>query len=148
MTTYEFAHSIRTTADADTIWQLWADAARWPAWDTSVTAVELDGPFAEGTTGTMHLADQPPVTINLTKVTPGIGFDDETEIPGAVLRFIHFLQPHTDGGVTVTHRVEITGDDENMIMQLGPAVTEDVPAAMAGLVALAEAAANKAELPA
>jgi Polyketide cyclase / dehydrase and lipid transport len=136
MTKYVYEHTVRTTARPDAVWRLWADAPNWPAWDTSVTSVELTGLFAEGTTGTMHLADQPPVGIRLVEVTPGVGFVDETEIPGALLRFDHRVTATADGS-RVTHRVEIEGGAE-FVGRLGPAVTADVPAAMAGLVALAE----------
>lgn len=136
MATYEYEHTVHTTASRNAVWQLWANAETWPDWDTSVTAVTLDGPFTEGTTGTMHLADQPPVGITLVQVTPGAGFVDETEIPGAVLRFDHRLAT-TPEGTSITHRVTIDGD-EDFVAQLGPAVTSDVPDAMAGLAALAE----------
>lgn len=138
MATYEYEHTVQTTAAPDDIWRLWADAPNWPSWDTSVTKVELDGPFEVGTTGTMHLADQPPVGIKLIEVTPGAGFTDETEIPGAVLRFVHRVVA-TPTGAAVTHRVEIDGDPD-FVAELGPAVTSDVPEAMAGLVEQASSA--------
>jgi hypothetical protein len=137
MSTYEYEHTLRTTAGPAAVYDLWADTTNWPAWDTSVTAVDLDGPFAEGATGTMHLADQPPVSFRLTAVEPGVGFVDETAIPGAVLRFDHRVVAVPGGGAVVTHRVEIEGDAD-FVSALGPAVTSDVPEAMAGLVALAE----------
>jgi hypothetical protein len=137
MATYEYEHSVHTTATPAAIYALWADTPNWPAWDTSVTAVDLDGPFVEGATGTMHLADQPPVSFRLTAVAAGIGFVDETEIPGAVLRFHHRVEALPGGGAVVTHRVQIEGD-AGFVSELGPAVTSDVPEAMAGLIALAE----------
>jgi hypothetical protein len=137
MTTYEYEHSVRTTATPAAIYALWADVPNWPAWDTSVTAVDIDGPFVEGATGTMHLAGGPPVSFRLTAVAPRVGFVDETEIPGAVLRFHHRVAALPGGGAVVTHQVRIDGDAD-FVSELGPAVTADVPEAMAGLVALAE----------
>lgn len=136
MLNYEYEHSVVTSASPDAILALWRDPASWPSWDTSVTRVELDGPFAVGSGGTMHLAGQDPVSFTIT-ATGESGFTDETPIPGGVLRFIHVVAPH-EHGATVTHRVQIEGGAE-LAAQLGPAVTEDVPEAMAGLVALAEA---------
>ncbi|HEY2697226.1 MAG TPA: SRPBCC family protein [Pseudonocardiaceae bacterium] len=141
MLNYEYEHSVITSASPDAILALWRDPASWPSWDTSVTKVDLDGPFAVGNGGTMHLAGQDPVSFTLTAIDES-GFTDETPIPGGVLRFIHVVAPHQEGAV-VTHRVQIEtvqieGGAE-FAAQLGPAVTEDVPEAMAGLVALAEA---------
>jgi hypothetical protein len=136
MLNYEYEHSVVTSASPDEILALWGDPAGWPAWDTSVSKVELDGPFVLGCTGTMHLVGQDPVAFRVTAID-GTGFTDETPIPGGVLRFIHHVSP-SEGGALVTHRVQIE-DAAESAAQLGPAVTEDVPEAMAGLVALAEA---------
>lgn len=136
MLNYEYEHSVVTSASPDAILALWRDPAGWPSWDTSVTRVVLDGPFAVGSGGTMHLAGQDPVAFTLTAIDDS-GFTDETPIPGGVLRFIHVVAPHENGAI-VTHRVQID-DAAELAAQLGPAVTEDVPEAMAGLVALAEA---------
>lgn len=136
MLNYAYEHSVATSASPDAILALWRDPAGWPAWDTSVSEVELDGPFAVGTTGTLHLVGQDPVGFRLTAIDD-TGFTDETPIPGGVLRFVHHVEPH-EGGALVTHRVQIE-DAAELAAELGPAVTEDVPEAMAGLVALAEA---------
>ena len=136
MLNYEYERSVITSASPDAILALWRDPAGWPSWDTSVTKVDLDGPFAVGNGGTMHLAGQDPVSFTLTAIDES-GFTDETPIPGGVLRFIHVVAPRQEGAV-VTHKVQIE-DAAEFAAQLGPEVTEDVPEAMAGLVALAEA---------
>jgi hypothetical protein len=136
MTNYEFEHSVETTASTQAVWDLWHDVSRWTAWDTSLESVELEGPFAVGSSGTMVIPGQPPIAFTLTDVRQGEGFTDETTIPGALLRFDHAVAPLADGRALVTHRVEIEGP---AAQELGPMVTEDVPDAMAALVKLAEA---------
>jgi polyketide cyclase/dehydrase/lipid transport protein len=131
MATYEFEHTETTTVDPAAIWALWADITRWTEWDTSLVSVSLDGPFEVGSEGTMVIEGQGPIPFKLIEVTPGRGFTDETEIPGAVLRFVHEV---ADG--RVTHRVEIEGE---RAAELGPMVTEDVPDAVRALVKLASA---------
>ncbi|CRK56057.1 hypothetical protein [Alloactinosynnema sp. L-07] len=137
MTTYEFAHTETTTADADAVWALWGDVARWAEWDSSLTGVTLEGPFDVGSAGVMNFEGRPPVHFRLTEVRPGQGFSDETEIPGAVLRFHHEVAV-VDGLTAVTHRVEIEGA---LAERLGPVVTADVPDAVRALVRLASSAA-------
>ena len=44
---FEHAQTVTTTAAPSAVWALWSDPATWPSWDPSVTAVTLDGPFAE-----------------------------------------------------------------------------------------------------
>lgn len=136
MADYEYEHSVETTASTQAVWELWRDVSRWTAWDTSLESVELDGPFATGSSGTMVIPGQPPIAFTLTDVRPGAGFTDETSIPGALLRFRHVVEPLGGGQARVTHRVEIEGP---AAQELGPMVTEDVPDAVAGLVKLAEA---------
>jgi len=133
MAHYEYEHSETTTAPADAIWPLWADTARWPEWDISVTSVTLDGAFEPGTAGTMTLEGMPPIPFTLTEVTPGRSFTDETRLPDALLRFEHVLED-VAGGTRITYRVTIDGPEE-----LGPQVTEDTPDAMRALARLAEA---------
>lgn len=135
MINYEYEHSVSTSASPEAILALWSDPVTWPAWDTSVSKVDLNGPFALGSTGTLHLIGQDPVSFTITAIDE-TGFTDETPIPGGLLRFIHVVRPK-DGGAVVTHRVQIE-DAAELAAQLGPAVTEDVPEAMAGLVARAE----------
>jgi hypothetical protein len=139
MASYEFEHSIDTTADAAAVWRLWSDVATWPSWDNSVRGVDIDGPFEVGTTGTMHIEGQGPISFRLTEIWPGTGFADETEIPGGVLRFVHHVTAKLGGGNTVTVRVEIDGAPD-MAAQFGPMVTADTPESVAALVKLAESA--------
>ena len=128
MADYEFEHSVETTASGEAVWRLWSDVERWGEWDTSVQKVTLDGPFEPGSTGTMYIEGMPPLGFRLTEVSPGVGFTDETTIPGGVVRFAHRYEAGR-----VTHRVEIEGPGE-----LGPMITADVPEAMEKLVRLAE----------
>ncbi|SFW66302.1 SRPBCC family protein [Amycolatopsis australiensis] len=135
MATYEFAHTETSTAPAAVIWPFWADTSRWPEWDTAVRSVDLDGPFAAGTSGTMTMDGMPPIPFTLTEVTEGRSFTDETRLPDAYLRFEHVLTE--DGGETrITYRVTIDGSGG-----FGPQVTDDTPDAMRALARLAEKAA-------
>jgi hypothetical protein len=135
MLNYEYEHSLTTSASPGAILALWSDPVSWPAWDTSVSKVDIDGPFAVGASGILHLIGQDPVSFTITAIDEA-GFTDETPIPGGVLRFIHVVEPH-EGGALVTHRVQIE-DAAEFAAELGPEVTEDVPQAMAALIAHAE----------
>jgi hypothetical protein len=133
MTTFSYEHSVEGPASAETVWALWSDVSRWTEWDESLESVTLSGPFAEGSGGTMTIKGQGAIPFTLTSVDPGIGFVDETSVPGALLRFTHRVE-RLASGVRVTHSVVIEGPAAEV---LGPVVTADLPDAVEALVKLA-----------
>jgi hypothetical protein len=133
MANFSFEHSVEGPASVEAVWALWSDVTRWTEWDSGLESATLTGPFAEGSTGTMVVEGQGPISFVLTSVEEGAGFVDETSVPGAVLRFSHRVEP-VAGGVRVTHSVVVEGPAAEF---LGPAVTADLPDAVAALVKLA-----------
>lgn len=49
--------SAKTSAPAQTIWQLWINPKHWSRWDATVQGAELSGPFKQGTTGSITHPD-------------------------------------------------------------------------------------------
>lgn len=133
MTNFSFEHSVEGPASVEDVWALWSDVSRWTEWDSGLESVTLTGPFAAGSTGTMVVEGQGPISFVLTSVEEGVGFEDETSVPGAVLRFSHRVEP-VSGGVRVTHSVVVEGPAAEV---LGPLVTADLPEAVEALVKLA-----------
>ena len=140
MWTYE--HSLETVAKAETIFEIIRDVGRWPEWNQGVERIDLDGPFATGTTGVMVIPDQGSLSFRLAWVGEGRGFEDETEIPGAeaVVRVRHSLEPLAGGGTRITYRATVEGAAAEVLgPEIGPAVSADFPEVMAALAARAEA---------
>lgn len=133
MTTFSFVHSAEGPAAVETVWALWSDVSRWTEWDESLESATLEAPFVEGSSGTMVVRGQGPISFTLTSVEDGIGFVDETSVPGALLRFSHQVE-QIPNGVRVTHSVEIVGPAAEF---LGPVVTAGLPDAVEALVKLA-----------
>jgi hypothetical protein len=134
---FEWSHTVVSEARPEQIWPFYAEVQRWLEWDSGLQAVTLDGPFAVGSSGTLQVEGQPPLTWTLTDVVEAARFDDVTEIPGvATLRFGHLIE--ADGaGSRITHTVTIEGPAAD---DLGPMVVSDTPEAMERLAALASAA--------
>ena len=133
---FTWTHTVTTTASPEQVWPLYADVNRWLEWDSGLEAVTLDGPFAVGSSGTLQVEGQPPLTWTLTDVVENAVFTDVTEIPGvATLTFVHRIEPAAVGA-TITHEVLIEGPAAE---GLGPMVTSDTPEAMEALARLAEA---------
>src|ERR1700682_2167599 len=98
MWTYE--HSVEAAASPETICEILRDTGRWPEWNRGVERIDLDGPFATGTSGVMVIPDQGSLSFRLAWVGEGQGFEDETEIPEAqvLVRVRHSLEPLAGGG--------------------------------------------------
>ena len=127
-------HTHESVAAPEAVFALWADVEGWPAWDASLIATTLDGPFAAGTTGTLHPQGMPgPIAFEITAVEPGAGFADETRLGPLVLRFRHRVEGRP-GGSRIVVSIEAEGLDAE---QVGPAVAEDLPESVAALAGAA-----------
>src|SRR5215831_16174989 len=126
-----------SSASADALFAILADVASWPEWNAGVERVELNGAFAAGTTATMVLPDQTALPFRLSWVEVGRGFEDETEVPGALVRVMHLLEPLDGGHTGISYRCTVEGPDE-VGTEIGPAVSADFPDVIAALTARAE----------
>ena len=86
-----------STANADRLYAILADATGWHEWNPGVTRIDMDGPFAAGTAATMVLPDGGTLQFRLIWAEPGRGFEDETDVPdaGVRVRVRHELTPAT-----------------------------------------------------
>ena len=135
MWTHEYEAT--TPASPHNVWQVLSDFDEWSSWDTSMEWVRLDGPFEVGSPVVMKPIGQDPITSSIVDIVPDQRYAVETVFGGVTLRFSHTLHPDT-AGTRVVHRLEITGAAADEIgPELGPAITEDFPEAMAGLLARA-----------
>jgi hypothetical protein len=137
---WSYEHSLETDGRAETIFEILRDVGRWPEWNPGVERIDLDGPFATGTTGVMVIPDQGSLSFRLAWVGEGRGFEDETEIPGAevLVRVRHSLEPLGAGGTRITYRATVEGPAADALgPEIGPAVTADFREVMAGLAARA-----------
>ncbi|GHC88045.1 SRPBCC family protein [Streptomyces flavofungini] len=136
---WDYEYSLETTASPEAVWALYADTTSWPKWDSGLESMQLDGPLAAGTTGTLVPKGQGTLPFTVSEATPHRSFTDETQLGELTLRFIHTLEP--SGNITkVTHRVEIDGPAADHVgPEMGPKVTADIPDSVAKLVTLAAA---------
>ena len=131
-------YTAETPASPKAVWQVLRDLDQWGSWDTSLEWVRLKGHFQVGSQITMKPNGQDPITSVIVQATENRVYADETSMGGVTLRFSHTLEPLEGGGTKVTHRLEITGPAADSTgPELGPAITEDFPQAMAALLARA-----------
>jgi Polyketide cyclase / dehydrase and lipid transport len=136
---WEYEHSVETTATSQALWRHWSDMAAWPQWNDGIEKIQIDGPFAVGTTFTMTPPGDDPVQMRLVEIVEGELFTDEMDAGDFLVTTVHRLEPLPTGRTRILYRTQITGPAADQIgPQLGPAITADFPQVLAALVTLAE----------
>jgi uncharacterized protein YndB with AHSA1/START domain len=133
---WEYEYAAETGADAGALWRLWSDVEGWPRWNGGIERIEIDGPFAVGTTFRMTPPGEPePIEMRLAEVVPGERFTDVMDAGDFVVTTVHRIEAVAGGGSRVVYRTEITGPAaEQLGPQLGPAITADFPDVVAALI--------------
>jgi hypothetical protein len=151
---WEYEYSLETSADRGALWRHWADMAAWPQWNDGIETIDVDGPFAVGTTfimtppGTLLApggttppsppGDQP-IRRRLVEIEPGTSFTDEMDAGDFVVRTEHRLEPAAGGLTRIVYRTQITGEAAGHVgPELGPQITADFPEVVAALAGRAE----------
>lgn len=81
----------------------------WSQWNSDIEWVRLDGPFAEGASGTLKPKGGPKVRFVVEQLVPGEEFVDVSKLFGARLVFAHHVRETADGGSAVQVDISITG---------------------------------------
>ena len=132
---FEYEHTVRTTASPADIWAVWSDVGSWHRWDPAVERVALEGHFAEGAAGTMTLIGGVEAPFVLDIVEPGARYLDRLLIGDLVIQVDHVVSEDEDGGSEVLVRTHVDGEGATSV---GPLVTGDTSKALDALVQLAE----------
>ena len=132
--TFEYSHTVTTTASPSDVWALWSHPATWHSWDPAVESVAFEGHFAEGAAGRMMLNGGIEVPVTLEIVEPGHRYLDRLTMGDLVIEIDHVVRA-VDGGAEVTVSTVINGPGAD---DIGPMVTADAPKALDALSAMAE----------
>jgi len=137
---WEYECSVETTAHPDVVWRHWTDMAAWPQWNAGIAKIEVDGPFAVGTTFRMTApGDQEPIALTLVRIVPGEEFTDELNADDFVVRTVHRLERVPGVGTRIVYRTEFSGRAADQVgPELGPQITADFPDVLDALVRRAE----------
>ena len=110
-----------------------------------VARAKLDGPLAEGATGTVLGPGGPASKLTVLAIEPDRRFVTETSERFMRLRFEHELADADGGQLQLTHRVRMTGLATPLMRRtVGPWLERSIPAALAALVELAATAPTDA----
>jgi hypothetical protein len=102
--------TLETQASPERVWRIWSDVSTWPDWNPDVLAIEIDGPFASGTTGRMTTKAGGTHAIVLRQVEPGRSFRLETSpVPLGRFAFRCEVRPAASGVSTIGQSITIGG---------------------------------------
>ncbi len=102
-----YGKSMEAQASPERVWKIWSDVSTWPHWNPDVQSVEISGPFASGTTGTMRTRSGGSHEITLKDVEPGRSFQLETS-PVPLTRFAFQCEVSASGPAATTISQNLT----------------------------------------
>lgn len=134
--------SVRTTSSAppSAYFARWADTDSWPEWDEALRWVRRDGPFAEGTRGSLKPKGGPKVDFVIETLVPDREFTDRSTMPGASLTIRHLVEVLDDGRTGIGVDVCIDGPLARVWkLFVGRGIATSTPAGLHRLVEVVEA---------
>ena len=132
-------HHGRSSAAPERVFALLADVTSWPSWNAGVAHIDLDGPFAAGSTAEMTFPDGSRLPFTITEVEPGAAYEDLTRVPdaGVDVRVRHEVV--ADGaGCRIVYRCTVEGATPEVCAEVGRAVSADFDAVIGALAVAAE----------
>lgn len=141
----QFEERIDVQAPRHMVFALYADVAAWATWDPDVRSSAIVGPFASGSTGTLHPTKGPAARIRFTEVVADRSFTVESTLPLCTMRFEHELSD-TATGSSAVHRVSFSGLLAPIFSRIiGSQIRKGLPHTMRGLQRAAEQAHRTAQ---
>jgi Polyketide cyclase / dehydrase and lipid transport len=135
----EYGTSVVSTASSERVWKIWSDTSTWGDWNPNVSTMELQGPFASGSTAIMNTKAGQHRKMRIVDVQSGRSFALETNVvPGTTFRFNCRVEPV---GVEskISQTVEVNGP-LGLILRgvLGPHVSKEFGTLLSNLAKKAE----------
>ena len=130
----ETSRSVETSASPERVWTVWSDPSTWPSWNPDIRYVNLNGPFADGTTGTMETNSGGKHNISLSAVEPNRGFTltSDMPMPATKLDFRCAIEP-AGAGSRVSQGVTVKGLFSFMGGQITARITPSFEPLLEGL---------------
>lgn len=118
---FKFTQSSTERVEKQKVWQLYADTNSWSQWDKGVKGVRLAGPA---------------LPFCLNELVEGKSFSVKAELGSITVSFGHVLQEGAEG-VTITHSVEVQGEDERQVNGLGQNIAAGLADCLQNLLTMA-----------
>lgn len=109
---YTLRHSVTTTAQPETIWQLWQDVENWKQFDTLLeySHLDTDKQFQTGATGVIKARGNRKTYFQLLDVKPGVSFTEKLYVPlWQTIDLKRHVKRNPKGQTVFTHEVVFKG---------------------------------------
>jgi uncharacterized protein YndB with AHSA1/START domain len=135
----EYGTSVLSTAPAERVWRIWSDTSTWGDWNPNVSSMELEGPFASGSTAIMNTKAGQHHKMRIVDVQAGRSFALETNVvPGTRFRFNCRVEP-VGAESKISQTVEVNGPLGPILRgMLGPQVSKEFGTLLSNLAKKAE----------
>ena len=138
---WQRSFSIHASAPVAAVWRLFEDVEGWKSWNAGIESISMRGPFAQGTEFVMKPPGQDAFTSRLVDVVPLRRFEDETVVGDVRVVVDHQVERQSAAQTRITYTATVTGPGA---AEIGAAVTDDFPAVLEALAALAQREAVRA----
>ena len=144
MKTHE--RSLRVNAAPRAIWRIWSDPSTWPDWNPNVRSMDLQGPFATGSSGTMRTPGGQRHTMRLVSVLESREFVMETKVlPATTFVFRCAVEPDGADASRISQSIGMRGALAPVFSAMaGARIAASFDPLLQGLAAKAEAAEAEA----
>jgi uncharacterized protein YndB with AHSA1/START domain len=135
----EYGTSVISTAPAERVWTIWSDTSTWGEWNSNVSTMELQGPFASGSTAIMNTKAGQHHKMRIVDVQAGRSFALETNVvPGTTFRFNCRVES-VGAESKISQTVEVNGPLGPVLRgMLGPQVSKEFGTLLSNLAKKAE----------
>jgi uncharacterized protein YndB with AHSA1/START domain len=101
--------SRQSGASPEVIWRVWSSPETWHEWNPNVQRMEMNGPFANGTTGIMHTPSGQHHRIELANIQSGRSFDLQTAVLPLTRFTFHCEVVPSGTGSTISQSIGMSG---------------------------------------
>jgi hypothetical protein len=141
-TAWEIEHSLETAASPAFAWGYMTNVENY---DDPPATFKLEGPFANGSSGTTEMPGQEPRHWQLRDVNPGQGYTVECPLERATLSFLWRFDALPAGRTRLTQRIVLRGENAGAFLaDLQLAFGSNLAPGMARIAAAMERAEAKA----
>ncbi|PNY79832.1 SRPBCC family protein [Deinococcus koreensis] len=123
------------------LWAVWTDVARWPAWDTPLLEARLSGAFVQGAVGELLDRSRRTSRFTLTECVPQTSYAYTVRLPGGALQVRRAITSTSTTPLSLSfrHHVRFTGPLGRLWARaLGRSFRQVLPEVMDNLVRLVE----------
>lgn len=137
---FEKEFLVKESCDLEKVWKLYEDVSKWPIWDKSLKAVELNGNFETNTKGVLFLSNDgaPPLKFTLEKVIPKKRFLSVSILNNIKISIDHIIENKNNIAISIKHIISVEGENENIVQGIGTNLTKNLEESMKNIIRLSQ----------